>query len=45
MKKKNGEHGMLDVSAFAPTGAQAVGLRIRRMAAIKIQRVPVCRDD
>lgn len=45
MKCENGEHGMLDVSAFAPTGSQAVGLRIRRLVALKIQRVPVWRED
>ena len=39
------DHGMLDVKAFSPTGREAVGLRIRRLVAIKIQRVPVWRED
>ncbi|TRC98270.1 hypothetical protein FJV76_13150 [Mesorhizobium sp. WSM4303] len=39
------DHGALDVEAFAPTGREAVGLRIRRLVAIKINRVPVWRDD
>ncbi|MEQ1956834.1 hypothetical protein [Mesorhizobium sp. CN2-181] len=44
MKCENGNHGMLDVSAFVPTGPQAVGLRIRRLVAIKVQRIPVWRE-
>ncbi|TIM70587.1 MAG: hypothetical protein E5Y52_01835 [Mesorhizobium sp.] len=39
------EHGRLDVEAFAPTGREAVGLRIRRLVAIKINRVPVWKDN
>lgn len=39
------DHGMLQVSAFSPTGREAVGLRIRRLVALKIQRVPVWRED
>ena len=45
MKCEGGDHGSLDVTAFSPTGSEAVGLRIRRLVAIKIQRVPVWRDD
>lgn len=46
MKCENGEdHGSLDVEAFAPTGREAVGLRIRRLVAIKINRDPIWRDD
>lgn len=40
-----GDHGRLDVDTFSPTGADAVGLRIRRLVAIKIRREPVWRDD
>lgn len=46
MTCENGrDHGQLDVDAFLPTGSQAVGLRIRRLVAIKIQRVPVWREE
>ncbi|BCH23526.1 hypothetical protein MesoLjLb_33110 [Mesorhizobium sp. L-8-3] len=46
MKCEGGtDHGILEVKAFIPTGSEAVGLRIRRLAAIKIKRVPVWRDD
>ena len=46
MRCENGtDHGRLDVKAFAPTGTEAVGLRIRRLVAIKIRRVPVWRDE
>lgn len=38
-------HGRLDVVAFVPTGREAVGLRIRRLVAIKVNRVPVWRED
>ncbi|WP_140518182.1 hypothetical protein [Mesorhizobium sp. B2-2-3] len=38
-------HGRLDVEAFAPTGREAVGLRIRRLVALKVQRVPIWRED
>ncbi|MCV3206140.1 hypothetical protein OHD62_03665 [Mesorhizobium sp. YC-39] len=45
MKCENGkDHGRLDVEAFSPTGREAVGLRIRRLVAIKINRVPVWSD-
>lgn len=33
------------VDTFSPTGTEAVGLRIRRLVAIKIKRVPVWKDD
>ncbi|RWC25932.1 MAG: hypothetical protein EOS27_27155 [Mesorhizobium sp.] len=39
------DHGYLDVEAFSPTGKEAVGLRIRRLVALKIQRVPVWREE
>lgn len=39
------EHGMLEVEAFHPTGREAVGLRVRRLVAIKINRVPIWRED
>ncbi|MGS1093137.1 hypothetical protein ACVCNR_00950 [Aquamicrobium terrae] len=38
-------HGQLDVKGFLPSGSELVGLRIRRLAAIKFQRVPVWKDD
>ncbi|NGO56201.1 hypothetical protein [Allomesorhizobium camelthorni] len=37
--------GSIRVDAFSPTGSEAVGLRVRRLVAIKIQRVPVWRDE
>jgi len=37
-------HGSLDVTSFSPEGKEAVGLKIRRLVAIKIQRVPVWRE-
>lgn len=37
--------GSIKVEAFYPSGKEAVGLRIRRLVAIKIQRVPVWRED
>lgn len=45
MKCENGDHGTLDVNAFSPSGREAVGLRIRRLVALKIHRVPVWRED
>ena len=39
------DHGRPDVNAFQPTGSEAVGLRIRRLVAIKLQRVPVWREE
>ena len=46
MQCENGrDHGRLDVEAFSPTGREAVGLRIRRLVAIKINRVPVWKED
>jgi hypothetical protein len=36
--------GSIRVEAFSPTGSEAVGLRVRRLVAIKIQRIPVWRD-
>jgi hypothetical protein len=45
MRCEAGGHGRLDVSSFLPTGSEAVGLRIRRLAALKIRRVPVRREE
>lgn len=45
MKCEQGHAGMMDVKSFSPTGSEAVGLRIRRLVAIKIQRVPIWRED
>jgi hypothetical protein len=39
------DHGMLQVSALSPTGREAVGLRIRRLVALRIKREPIWRDD
>ncbi|MBN9255310.1 MULTISPECIES: hypothetical protein [unclassified Mesorhizobium] len=39
------DHGRLDVSTFIPSGSEAVGLRIRRLEAIRIRREPQWRDD
>ncbi|WP_192183280.1 hypothetical protein [Mesorhizobium amorphae] len=46
MKCENGaDHGKLEVEAFSPTGREAVNLRIRRLVALKIHRVPVWREE
>lgn len=46
MKCEGGEnHTTLEVKSFIPTGSEAVGLRIRRLVAIKMQRVPIWRED
>ncbi|MHA6687727.1 hypothetical protein [Mesorhizobium sp. A556] len=46
MKCEGGkDHGMLDVQAFWPTGREAVGLRIRRLVAIQMRRVPVWSEE
>jgi hypothetical protein len=45
MRCEGGDHGPLDVHGFIPTGSEAVGLRIRRLVALKIRRVPVWRED
>lgn len=39
------DHGQLNVTNFVPSGSEAVGLRIRRLVAIKIRHIPVWRDD
>lgn len=39
-----GDHRPLEVKAFEPAGAEAVGLKIRRLVAIRIQRIPVWRE-
>lgn len=43
--ERNAGHGPLDVESFLPEGEYAVGLRIRRLVALKLVRVPVWRDD
>ena len=43
--EKGADHGRVEVSNFHATGSEAVGLRIRRLVAIKIKRVPVWADD
>lgn len=45
MTCEGGNHGTLDVRAFRPVGAEAVGLRVRRLVAIKLRRVPLWRED
>jgi hypothetical protein len=35
----------LDVNIFAPTGREAVGLKIRRLVRIEFKRVPVWREE
>ena len=45
MRCEGGDHGPLDVKGFMPSASDMVGLRIRRLAAIKFQRVPIWRDD
>ena len=44
MRCEAGDHGPMDVRGFVPTGSEAVGLRIRRLVALKIRRVSVWRD-
>ncbi|TPI76914.1 hypothetical protein [Mesorhizobium sp. B2-8-9] len=39
------ENGRLDLEAFAPTGKEALGLRIRRLKALKVQTVPVWKEE
>jgi hypothetical protein len=45
MKCGCGGSHFLDVSSISPTGSEAVGMKIRRLVAIKVQRVPVWRED
>lgn len=40
-----GTHGNLDVSRLAPTAGEAVGLKIRKLVAIKIRRIPVWKEE
>ncbi|WP_406871643.1 hypothetical protein WHT83_15085 [Aminobacter sp. P9b] len=40
-----GDHGLMKVEAVYPTGKEAVGMKIRRLVAIKIRRVPVWREE
>ena len=35
----------LSVDYFQPVGAEAVGMKIRRLVAIKLQRVPIWREE
>jgi hypothetical protein len=37
--------GTLDVNVFAPTGKEAVGLKIRRLVRIEFRRVPVWKEE
>lgn len=37
--------GTLETAIVYPHGSAAVGLKVRRLVAIKIQRVPVWRED
>lgn len=37
--------GTLDVDIFAPTGREAVGLKIRRLIRIEFKRVPVWKEE
>lgn len=39
-----GDRGTMLVNAISPTGSDAVGMRLRRLVAIKIKHVPVWRD-
>lgn len=46
MRCENGrDHGMLDVQVFSPTGAEAVGLKIRKLVALKMLEVPVWKEE
>ena len=46
MKCENGaDHGRLDVTSFSPTGREAIGMRIRRLVAIRFERVPVWKEE
>lgn len=45
MKCEGCSNGSLSVGQVSPTGHEAVGLRIRRLVAIKIQRIPMWRED
>lgn len=36
---------LMDVRTFSPTGSEAVGMKIRRLVSIKIQRIPVWREE
>lgn len=40
-----GTHGNLDVSRLVPTAGEAVGLKIRKLVAIKIRRIPVWKEE
>lgn len=43
--ERDASHGMMDVKTFSPSGSEAVGLKIRRLVALKMVRVPVWRED
>lgn len=43
--ERDAMHGRLEITSFLPQGEKAVGLRIRRLVAIKMVRVPVWRED
>ncbi len=38
-------HGHLDVECISPSAADAVGIKIRRLAGIRLRRIPVWRED
>lgn len=46
MKCEGGkDHGRLDVRCISPSGADAVGLKLRRLVSIQLKRVPIWRED
>lgn len=45
IKCENCDKGSMDVRAILPTGMDAVGMKIRRLVALKIRHVPVWRED
>ena len=38
-------NGRIDVTSFSPVGSDAVGLKIRRLVAIKIRHIPVWKEE
>lgn len=45
MKCACGGSHVLDVSTVIPSGSEAVGMKVRRLVAIKVKRVPVWTDE
>ena len=39
------DNGSINVKGFVASGREAVGLKIRRLVAIKVRRVPIWRED